>query len=116
MPYIPCTDADRAAMLERIGAKSIEELFDAIPKKLRMANELDIAPGLSESEVMTYMSELGAKSHVFPAQRVLAGGGVRRVLHGREERFFLGPFAGHNGRVSQTIKGAEASFPGVLDS
>ena len=76
MPYIPCTDADRAAMLERIGAKSIEELFDAIPKKLRMDKELDIAPGLSESAVMTYMSELGEKNHVFPAHRILAGGGV----------------------------------------
>ncbi len=76
MPYIPSTDADRAAMLNRIGAKNIEELFDAIPEKLRMKADLNIPPGLPESAVMAYMSELGAKNHVFHPHRVLAGGGV----------------------------------------
>ena len=37
MPYIPNTDDDRAAMLEAIGAASVEELFAMVPAELRLA-------------------------------------------------------------------------------
>ena len=35
MPFIPHTEEDVAAMLSRIGAKTIEELFDEIPIDLK---------------------------------------------------------------------------------
>ena len=34
MPFIPHTEEDIADMLASIGAKTIEELFDEIPKEL----------------------------------------------------------------------------------
>lgn len=47
MSYIPNTDADRKAMLDKIGAASIEELLVGIPDNLRLDRPLDI-PALPE--------------------------------------------------------------------
>ena len=33
MPYIAVTEADRAAMLARIGVGSVEELFSDVPER-----------------------------------------------------------------------------------
>ena len=49
-PYSPHTDDERAAMLARIGVKSVDDLFAAIPKDAS-APKLGIAPGMSEQEV-----------------------------------------------------------------
>ena len=46
-PYSPHTDTDRAAMLERIGVRDIDELLGAIPKDARHP-KLGVGPGLSE--------------------------------------------------------------------
>jgi glycine dehydrogenase subunit 1 len=51
MPYIPHTGEDVRAMLERIGAASIDELFDEIPKELRVNSLPGVPVGLSEMEV-----------------------------------------------------------------
>jgi glycine dehydrogenase subunit 1 len=61
MPYIPATDADRAAMLERIGVASVEELFSDIPESARFP-VLDLAPPLSEMEAMREIEALAAKN------------------------------------------------------
>ena len=41
MPYIPHTPDDVRAMLDAIGADSIEDLFDEIPAHLKAAGKLD---------------------------------------------------------------------------
>src|SRR5215831_16431965 len=56
MPFIPHTQADVRAMLQSIGAASIEELFDEIPGELRHIR-LDLPPPLSEMEVMRLMQQ-----------------------------------------------------------
>src|SRR5215831_10721774 len=56
MPFIPHTQADVRAMLQSIGAASIEELFDEIPGELRHLH-LDLPPALSEMEVMRLMQQ-----------------------------------------------------------
>jgi len=53
MTYIPNTDADRAAMLEVIGKRSIEELFGDVPADKRFPR-LNLAPALSEMELARY--------------------------------------------------------------
>jgi glycine dehydrogenase subunit 1 len=45
VPYIPHTPEDVRAMLDRIGAGSIDDLFDEIPKALR----IDALPGVPEA-------------------------------------------------------------------
>jgi glycine dehydrogenase subunit 1 len=61
MPYIAATKADRAAMLERIGARSVEELFSDIPEAVRFP-ELGLPPPLSEMEAMREIEALSAKN------------------------------------------------------
>ncbi len=60
--YTSATDADRQAMLEAIGAGSVEELFEQIPAEVRLDRALDLPNGLSEPEVYAHLSELAARN------------------------------------------------------
>jgi len=61
MPFIPHTKDDVQAMLQAIGADSIDDLFDEIPADLLIA-ELDGVPdALSEMEIVRLMSSRAAK-------------------------------------------------------
>ena len=51
MPFIPNTDADRKAMLERIGVRNFEELIKNIPEELRYTKDLNLPEPLSELEI-----------------------------------------------------------------
>ncbi len=75
MPYFPNTDADRQAMLEAIGAASIDELFAMIPAKLRMKREPCVPPGLGELELTSHMAELAARNTPATATACFLGGG-----------------------------------------
>ncbi len=57
MPFIPHTEEDIAEMLASIGAKTIEELFDEIPKELVSGELTGVPPGLSEMEISRLMME-----------------------------------------------------------
>ena len=58
MRYIPHTEADVKLMLEKIGAESVDELFEQIPEELRFKGDLDMPPPLSEPELMAHMAQL----------------------------------------------------------
>ncbi len=60
--YVSATDADRAAMLERIGVDSIDALFADIPVGLRRRERLEIPAGLSETEVYDHLRALAARN------------------------------------------------------
>ena len=58
MPYIPHTPDDVQAMLQAIGADSIEALFDEIPAHLKAGHGLDALPeGRGEMAVTRLMAE-----------------------------------------------------------
>ena len=57
MTYIPISPKERDAMLETIGVKSLDDLFDAIPKKHRFPN-LDLPPALTEMEAADELAGL----------------------------------------------------------
>lgn len=61
MAFIPHTDDDVRAMLDTIGAKSIDDLFDEIPAKLRCGELAGIPAAISEMEVGRLMSERAAQ-------------------------------------------------------
>lgn len=61
MPFIPHTEADINQMLETIGIKSLEELFDEIPAELKLNALKNIASGLSEMEVARLMQARAMK-------------------------------------------------------
>ncbi|MBS4095855.1 MAG: aminomethyl-transferring glycine dehydrogenase subunit GcvPA [Sulfuricella sp.] len=60
MPYIPHTDAEVRDMLARIGASSVEDLFDEIPPDVR-CGELNLPPSLDEMGVTRLMEERAAQ-------------------------------------------------------
>jgi len=61
MAFIPHTDADVAAMLESIGARSIEDLFAEIPPSLRVTSLAGVPEELNEMEIGRLMSERAAQ-------------------------------------------------------
>lgn len=61
-PYIPHTEADRDEMLAVIGAKSIEDLFTAIPAELRIHGELNVPEGLDEHRLLAHVFGLSRKN------------------------------------------------------
>jgi glycine dehydrogenase subunit 1 len=67
MPFVPTTDAERAAMLERIGARSTDELFDVIPPSVRFPR-LDLPAGEPELTVSRHVRALAAANR--PAQEM----------------------------------------------
>ena len=60
--YTSATDADRQAMLEAIGVKSVEDLFADIPASIRLDRPLDLPAGLPEQDVYAELRELAARN------------------------------------------------------
>jgi glycine dehydrogenase subunit 1 len=58
MRYLPHTPAEVAAMLDAVGKRSLDELFDSIPERGRHRGALAVEPALAESELMRHLSEL----------------------------------------------------------
>ncbi len=58
MPYLYNTSEDQRAMLDAIGAESIDSLFDPIPDELRLARPLALPPALSEMELDSHLRKL----------------------------------------------------------
>src|ERR1700680_987135 len=59
MAFIPHTPDDIARMLEVIGVRSIDDLFDEIPRELR-AGVLGVPPALCEMEIGRLLTERAA--------------------------------------------------------
>lgn len=74
MPYLANTAEDQQAMLQAIGASSIDDLFAGIPAELRFAGALDLPSALTELELTQHMSSLAGKN-VSDQQRVCFLGG-----------------------------------------
>ena len=61
MTYIPHSPQERDAMLETIGVKSLDELFDAVPKKYRFP-KLNLPSALTEMEAASLLDELAGSN------------------------------------------------------
>lgn len=62
MNYIPVTEQETKEMLKEIGVKSIDDLFQDIPKDLRLKGELKLPKGLSEYETRRLMIKMAGKN------------------------------------------------------
>ncbi|MBQ9832946.1 MAG: aminomethyl-transferring glycine dehydrogenase subunit GcvPA [Clostridia bacterium] len=74
--YIQSTKAQQQEMLQKIGCKSVEELFSNVPADMALQRPLDIPRGMSESSVMKYMQNMSEENTVF--KTVLRGAGAYR--------------------------------------
>lgn len=73
--YIPNTDADRREMLKAIGKQSVDELFAAVPEKMRL-KELRLPAGMAELETARKIGALAEENKVFPV--MFRGAGAYR--------------------------------------
>src|SRR3954468_328956 len=76
MRFTPTTEQDRAAMLETIGAASVDDLFADIPAPLRYERALDIPPGIGEAELVRELSELASRNADATRELQFLGGGT----------------------------------------
>lgn len=61
-PYIPNTSDDEKKMLETIGAKSIEDLFNDIPDEVKLNRPLNLESSKSELEVRNILTKLSKEN------------------------------------------------------
>ena len=58
--YFPHTDADLQAMLEKVGIKSLDDLYAQIPDTIRFKGDYQLPSEMSEMEVRDTFAKLGA--------------------------------------------------------
>ncbi len=62
MRYLPKSDSERRQMLDACGAASAEDLFAHLPAAVRLRRPLDLAPGISEYEIVDYFRARAAEN------------------------------------------------------
>ena len=75
MAYVLNTDADRRAMLDRIGVASVEELLQQVPAPLRLKRPLQVPPALTEIELTQHMQQLAGRNRPADDAVCFLGGG-----------------------------------------
>ncbi|MDZ4654500.1 MAG: aminomethyl-transferring glycine dehydrogenase subunit GcvPA [Coriobacteriia bacterium] len=62
MRFIPVSCTERDEMLETVGARSVDALFDVIPPDVRLNRSLDIPGGMGELELAAHLEELAGRN------------------------------------------------------
>jgi len=60
--YIPNSPEERTEMLHQVGLNSADELFDSIPRDLRLTRNLNTTPALSEIELLAGFEQLATRN------------------------------------------------------
>ncbi len=74
MRYLPKSDSERVEMLEACGLHSASELFSQIPADAMLEHPLNLAPGISEYEIVDYFK--GLANHTAEGYASFLGAGV----------------------------------------
>src|SRR3954454_4439258 len=74
--FTSATDADRRAMLDRIGVGSVDDLFADIPEKLRLGRPLELPDGMSEQDVFDHLAGLAARNRHADEEGTFLGAGM----------------------------------------
>jgi glycine cleavage system P protein (glycine dehydrogenase) subunit 1 len=78
MRYLPLTEADRAEMLEVIGAASIDALFAEVPESARLGGLVDLPRAMGEIEVERAIGQMAARNVTAGWAPFFVGGGAYR--------------------------------------
>jgi glycine dehydrogenase subunit 1 len=60
MRYLPKSPGERVAMLQQVGAGSIDDLFATIPQEYRLERDLQVPRQMGESEIVDYFRQAAA--------------------------------------------------------
>ena len=119
MDYIPNTDDDRRAMLEKIGAADIGEFFQVIPPAFRYP-EFALPPALSELAALREVSALAARNDDTAHMPCFLGAGayhhfIPSVVHALLQRTeFSTAYTPYQAEVSQGTLQAHFEFQSLL--
>lgn len=105
--YIPATNDETRQMISTIGCKTIEELFECIPKEVLLKRDLDLPKGLSELSVQKMMETTASQNKVFSS--IFRGAGayhhyipaIVKSVASKEE--FLTAYTPYQAEISQGI-------------
>jgi glycine dehydrogenase subunit 1 len=78
--YIPNSPEERAEMLDSIGLKSAEALFESIPENLLLKRPLNTPAALSETELLSRFEQLGARNAGARRVSFLGGGAYSHYI------------------------------------
>ncbi len=76
MPYLFNTAESQRDMLRTVGVKSVDELFDQIPRELRLDRPLQLPPPLSEIELESHLRDLASQNVGASGRVSFLGGGI----------------------------------------
>ncbi|HEY5404514.1 MAG TPA: aminomethyl-transferring glycine dehydrogenase subunit GcvPA [Pyrinomonadaceae bacterium] len=80
MRYIPNSPEERAEMLDSVGLKSAEALFDSIPENLLLRRPLNTPAALSEIELLAQFEQMGARNTGARRTSFLGGGAYSHYI------------------------------------
>jgi glycine dehydrogenase subunit 1 len=76
MTFVPHTEAQRSAMLARIGVADFDELLAAIPAEMRLNREVAVPAAHGEVELDAALRRLYNANTYIPPERIFCGGGA----------------------------------------
>jgi len=107
MRYLPLNNNDRAAMLDVVGVKSIDDLFVDVPASARLDDLIDVPMHMTEAEVDAHLTTMAAKSRAAGAGPFFIGAGAYRhhipatVDHLIQRSEFLTAYTPYQPEISQ---------------
>jgi len=72
-PFIPHTDEEIKQMLQTIGVKSIDDLYEDIPITVK---ELELPKGFDEFTALTFLKTLAGKNKIIEKKNIFMGAGI----------------------------------------
>ena len=106
MSYISLSDKDKKEMMARLGISSADELFQMIPREIKLDRDLHVPGPLSEPEMVCYFEKVAKKNKYSDYLSFLGAGAYAHVipsvvdyLSSRGE--FVSPYTPYQPEVSQ---------------
>jgi glycine dehydrogenase subunit 1 len=107
MRYLPLSTADRADMLDRIGVRSVNDLFADVPARVLLKDPVDLPGHASEMEVERELSAMAARNMPAASVPFFVGAGAYRhhvpatVDHLIQRGEFLTSYTPYQPEISQ---------------
>ncbi len=107
MRYLPLSAADRAAMLDRIGVASVDDLFRDVPPSVLLRDPVDLSRHASEMEVERELGAMAARNVPAGSVPFFVGAGAYRhhvpatVDHMIQRGEFLTAYTPYQPEISQ---------------